>query len=142
MLDRRRAERLIPLLLALPLVAMLLLRDAGPDPAALRAEWGEDVARAVEEAGRSGKLVLVGFRAESCGWCVLMDREMESPVAAKALRGFVVARVDVPSTVSDRHGVGGVPAFLVLDARGRELGRIRGWRPAEDFAEALSRIAG
>ena len=77
--------------------------------------------------------VLLNFHAQWCGPC------HKAPPAVEQLirEGYPVKRIDIdeePDLPSERYRVEGVPAFIVVDRDGRELGRLSGPRSAGDLA--------
>jgi cytochrome c-type biogenesis protein len=81
---------------------------------------------------------VVEITTRSCPIC----RRME-PVVAEAERGCatkvtrVLAEDPAGAEMVRRHGVRGVPTFLVLDASGREVKRLVGEQRADDLRRAL-----
>lgn len=102
----------------------------------------EDV---LARAKRTGRLALLEFRSSSCRWCERLEREvlLQPPVAA-ALSGFVCARYDATLgeglALAERYAVRGLPTMVVVDAEGRELERIEGFRTAQTLPLELRRI--
>jgi thioredoxin-like negative regulator of GroEL len=84
--------------------------------------------------------VVLYFTSESCGWC----RKMESGTftdaeVQKSAEKFTCVKVDVKDAeeLAARYRVRGVPAFVVLDARGKLLANQPGYQPAAKFAKFL-----
>lgn len=100
-------------------------------------------ALAAQLASSSGPRV-VELTSRSCPVCRSM-----APVVAEAERGCPGARVQERPVeepegreLARRHGVRGVPTFLVLDASGREVRRLVGAQPVEAIEEALQLATG
>ena len=104
-------QRLCPLLLAIGLIAV-------PQSGAHAAE-------------------LLMFESDDCIWCDAWDAEI-APIYPKTSEGrrAPLRRVDIhgqrPADLQNIEGVRYTPTFVLVDDRGREVGRINGY-PGEDF---------
>jgi len=86
----------------------------------------------VPAAESSSGAVLLNFHAQWCGPC-----HKVKPAVDQLIRdGFPVKRIDIDEEpdLQRRYRVEGVPAFIVVDRAGNELGRISGPRSANDLA--------
>jgi thioredoxin:protein disulfide reductase len=110
-----------------------------------------DLDRAVEQASRQGKPVMVDFYADWCTSC----KEMEAttfldPTVRSALSGTVLLRADVTSDDANdkallkRFGIFGPPtiAFYGRDGRERTLHRVVGYMSGAEFAAAVRAAIG
>ncbi len=96
-----------------------------------REDNAEDrVAKAVEEAAKNGRRVLVVFGADWCPDCLALDRMLkEKAVRVVTDRGYVTVYVgtgkfDKNLDVAEKYGVDvtdGIPAAAVLDCNGSTL---------------------
>jgi len=87
-------------------------------------------------AQREGKRTLVDFMADWCGYCRKMDADTFSNASVIALSGrYVFARVNVDQQgdLARKYGVSGLPTTVVLDPGGREITRITGYVPPQEF---------
>jgi thiol:disulfide interchange protein len=105
-------------------------------------KWEKDFATAVERAGEEGKPVLVNFYADWCVWCKRLDSTtLQDARVATMLRDQVVpVRLDVDREgreLSNEYRVDGLPTVLILEANGREIGRIPGYMPPAGFLETV-----
>ncbi len=122
--------------------------------------WSEDFAAAQEQAGKSGKLILLAFSGSDwCGWCVKMEKEIYSDkkFISGAKKKFLLLMIDSPRDKSilsalaqkqnpgltQKYRVGGFPTTLIVDAKGEEVHRFGGYQRGgvEGFLEALDKVA-
>jgi len=104
--------------------------------------WEKEMPAALERARTEGKPVLVNFYADWCVWCKRLDSTtLHDAKVATMLRDRVVpVRLDVEGNgrrLSNEYRVDGLPTVLVLDADGREIGRIPGYMPPAGFLERV-----
>ena len=105
-------------------------------------EWEKDLPAAIERAQSEGKLVLVNFYADWCVWCKRLESTTlrDAKVAALLSDRVVPVNLDVDGDgreLSNQYRVDGLPTVLVLDASGREIGRIPGYMPPTGFLEKV-----
>ncbi|MGE4294581.1 MAG: thioredoxin family protein [Campylobacterales bacterium] len=106
--------------------------------------WESRYQNALDRADREGKTVLMFVSSESCPWCTRMKRETlsDARVIEAINEGFVPLFLEAPAGREEfaKSGlqVDGVPATLLIDAQGREFGRIEGFLAPEAFLERLS----
>jgi thiol:disulfide interchange protein len=126
----------------LPLTAAAAVLALGAGLAPFRSVSSLDLARRAAAARRS--VVVVDFYTDWCGWCRVLDRAVyPDPAVARQLDRTVFVRVDAEregAEAARRYRVDGFPTVLFLTADGREIGRIRGFFPAPEFAEQARRI--
>jgi thiol:disulfide interchange protein len=102
---------------------------------------------ALARAKAERKLVFVDLSADWCTWCTKMDEDVfvDSRVQ-KALLDFVPIKVDTDKSggrsVANRYRVNGLPAFLLVDADGRVVGRFDGYLPVDAFLLRLRAASG
>lgn len=93
-------------------------------------------------AGYERRPAFIDFSASWCGWCEKLEREVFSRRDAIALsREFACIKVD-----GDRrrdlvrsYRVEGYPTAVFLDANGREVHRIVGYRPADQYLAEMGK---
>jgi thiol:disulfide interchange protein len=102
---------------------------------------------ALGKARAEKKLVFVDLYADWCTWCTKMDEDVfvDSRVQ-KALLDFIPIKVDTDKSggraVADRYRVNGLPAYLLVDADGRVVGRFDGYLPVDAFLVRLRAASG
>lgn len=118
--------------------------EAISNHATVEVVWESDMPAALERARNEGKPVLVNFYADWCVWC----KRLESTTLRDAKVASVLQNKVVPLSLnvegdgkelSNEYRVDGLPTIIVLDAGGREIGRIPGYMPPDSF---LKRVEG
>jgi len=116
--------------------------EAVANHATVEVSWESDMTAALERARTEGKPVLVNFYADWCVWC----KRLESTTLRDAKVASVLQNRVVPLSLnvdgdgkelSNEYQVDGLPTIIVLDADGRELGRIPGYMPPDSFLERV-----
>lgn len=109
-----------------------------------RVNWSPDVETALRSANQSGRLVLMKFTADWCGYCKKMEREtFTRPNVARAVNEqFVPVLVD-----ADKHqnlvkslNIKGLPALLVVSPEMVILSRITGYQTEEKLMPKLQTV--
>jgi len=123
--------------------------DRGVDIAAARARgaaqrftWEPWSPAAFARAAREHRFILVDGAAAWCHWCHVMDETTyRDAEVGEALRAhFVAIRVDIDERpdLAERYGDWGWPATILLSPDAEELGKFRGYLPAERLREILA----
>jgi len=110
-----------------------------------RLEWEESWESAFDRAEIEGKPVLVTFEAEWCVWCKKLESTTyrDSVVMSLIAESMVPLTLDVDNegrALSDTHEVESLPTVLVFGPDGEERGRINGYLPPGQFADAVNDI--
>ncbi len=113
-------------------------------PVASKLVWHKDLEQSLEMARRANKMVLVDVYTDWCGWCHRLDRDTYSnpDVITFVNNQFVCLKLDAEdggkgARFAQKHKVKGYPCTMVLDASGKRLGVFYGYRPAQQFPDAV-----
>ncbi len=107
--------------------------------------WRDDPAVSDVVPPGGDRPVLLYFTASWCVPCKLLDREVfQNPEGRHELDHYDLVRLDLESasgrTLADSFRVATVPTFVMLDAGGAEIERIRGYRTRRTLLRDLSRF--
>jgi thioredoxin-related protein len=108
--------------------------------------WVKNYDDALKQAENQKKYVVLDMSASWCGFCRRMAREVyPSPEFVDYSRKHVFMRLFADTDprgpeLAEKYGVEGFPTILVLDARGKEVGRVVGARPSDQLIRALDQI--
>ncbi|RMG12564.1 MAG: DUF255 domain-containing protein [Deltaproteobacteria bacterium] len=123
-------------------------RPAGgaSDGAAAGVQWFQGrFTDALAEARARKVPLMVDVYATWCGPCHALDREVFSRgEVARAAADYVAVKVDAEgdegTQVVERYHVVGFPTVLFLDSEGKEIDRVFGYLPWQEFREAMRRF--
>jgi thiol:disulfide interchange protein len=131
-------------LLALAVATVLMLGSCGKEPERQATtggvSWLLSIDEARAQAAKQDRPIMIDVYTDWCGWCKRLDSEtyIDKDVVAKAGE-FVSLKLDGDanrSFISD-YRVGGFPTILFIDAGGRELHRVKGYRKAPEFIREM-----
>jgi thiol:disulfide interchange protein len=95
---------------------------------------------ALARAERENRPIMIDVYADWCRWCKTLDDEtyVHKDVIAKA-EEFVLLKLDadVHRSIMSQYRIGGLPTILFIDADGREIHRIIGYKPPSDFVRDM-----
>jgi thioredoxin-like negative regulator of GroEL len=105
--------------------------------------WSHSLDASLQAAKKSGRLVLVDFYTGWSDQCKRMHRETYAdPRVVRKAKEFVTVQLDGEKEgrqLARKYGVRGYPETLYLDAAGKLVGRIPGYRPADQFLDDMMR---
>lgn len=117
-------------------------------PPASAVAWRTDFDAALAESKASGLPMLLDFGASWCPPCLVMEHEVwPDREVGKAVAGrYIPVRLDVDDPkvgpLAGRYGVEGIPAVVVVDGQGRQLGRAGFMTSGETIAFLRGRPGG
>jgi len=109
--------------------------------------WKKTYPAAAAEAKSSGKLIMIDFYTEWCGWCKKLDSDTyPAPEVIKLSEKFVPIKLDAEKDpegvrLAKKFGVNGYPTILFLDANETLQYKVVGYEPAKDFATSMTKAA-
>ncbi len=109
-------------------------------------DWQTNLEAAMEEARQREAIVMVDLYTEWCGWCGELDRRVYTDRWVISFsRWLVNVKLDAEDggegeALARRHGVSGFPTILFLRHDGREVDRIIGFLPAQQFVDEMRHI--
>jgi thiol:disulfide interchange protein DsbD len=103
--------------------------------------WVATYDEALDLAREENKPVMIDFHAEWCSWCKTLDNKTYSHrdvIAASS--DFISLKIDadVHRDITQRYRVTGLPTILFVDASGKEIHRVVGYRPADKFLDEIN----
>ncbi len=108
--------------------------------------WFEgSYADGLAQARATSKLVFIDFNTTWCGPCRKLEKETFSkPEVQAELAQMVSMSIDAESQaglpLAQKFHISGYPEMLVLEASGKELGRISGFKSPKDFLALIAKI--
>jgi thiol:disulfide interchange protein len=125
-------------------VAALILASCGKEEEQKAAgdavEWVVSMEEALDLAGKADRPIMIDVYADWCVWCKRLDSDTYSheDVVAKAV-DFVNLKLnaDANRPVVKQYGVGGLPTILFLDSEGKEIHRVVGYKPPDQFVTEM-----
>lgn len=106
--------------------------------------WASSYEAGIAQARQARKPVLLSFHTPGCGWCRKMDAETYTDTQVVNLaQKYVCIRVDSggESAVVDKYQVTAYPQTLFLTSEGKEMARVPGYVPPDQFAALLEALA-
>jgi thiol-disulfide isomerase/thioredoxin len=109
--------------------------------------WKKAYAVATAEAKSSGKLIMIDFYTDWCGWCKKLDADTyPAPEVVKESESFVPIKLNAEKDadgirLAKKFGINGYPTILFLDANENLAYKVVGYESAADFAKSMTKAA-
>lgn len=107
----------------------------------------KDYKAASQMAIKNNKYLLVDVYTDWCGWCTKLDQDVfTEPKLVQYLQdNFVVVKLNPEISAdnaefADKYDVQSFPCAVVFDPAGKKLGKIRGYKEAPDYKQALEAL--
>lgn len=120
--------------------------SAGSGSGATSINWYRNVEEANAEATERGTIIMVDVYTDWCHWCKELDKNVFTDQSVIDLSTKIVnLKVNAEdnregTALARKFGVQGYPTILFITADGREVDRIGGYLPPEDFAAEMGKI--
>lgn len=126
------------------LVAMMMMASA---VLAGEVKWMTNFDEALVRAKKEKKLVMVDVYTDWCGWCKKLDKDVYSKkeVIEKLEKDFIAVKLNPEKSQKNRKiaggfDVNGYPTIIFVGTDGKQVDRIGGYVPAEEFLKKLNEI--
>jgi len=108
-------------------------------------QWRGNWEEAAAEAKEANRPLLVELYLEGCPHCARLDREThaDAAVAAAVNARFIPVRIEGRSRMDlvQKLGVQGAPATLIFSPEGKELRRLTGFLPPQEYLREIEGAA-
>jgi thiol:disulfide interchange protein len=138
----KQTVRIVVVLSLLICLAMLAScgRESEREARVEGVEWLASLDEALAQAEKKGQPIMIDVYADWCRWCKVLDSDTytNEDVVAKAA-DFVSLKLDADANRSwvMQYQIGGLPTILFIDADGKEIHRVVGYRPPEQFVNEM-----
>lgn len=151
-------DRLVALVVLVAVLALAGLMRAAEEskPAENRVAWHTNLKEALAIARKEKKVLLLDFTGSDwCGWCMKLDKETYSTAEFAALvkDKAVLVTVDFPQSkpqseeikkqnaaLQEKYKIEGFPNAVFVTTDGKELGRIDGYQPKDEWLKSAADI--
>ena len=107
--------------------------------------WKKTYPVAAAEAKSSGKLIMIDFYTDWCGWCKKLDSDTyPATEVVKASENFVPIKLNAEKDadgirLAKKFGINGYPTVLFLDSSEKLQYKIVGYSAAKEFAAEMTK---
>ena len=131
-------------------ITLLAAAAASVHAAGLKAatiSWARAYPTAKSVSASSGKLMMIDFYTDWCGWCKKLDADTyPAPEVVAESEKFVPVKLDAEKDadgirLAKKFKIDGYPTILFLDGNENLVYKIVGYEPAKDFAASMDKAA-
>jgi thioredoxin-related protein len=130
----------------LAMMAVVLLAAGGAW--AKPVDWVTDYDKALSDAEKNKKIIMIDFYTDWCGWCKKLDKDVyaKKEIEDKLAANFISMKLNPEKSrkaaeLSKKFGTRGFPHIVFLDAKGNKISQIGGYLPAKDFGAKLDELS-
>jgi thiol:disulfide interchange protein len=106
--------------------------------------WAGSFAAAQQQARANGKLIMIDFYTDWCGWCKVLDEHTYPDSRVKVLASNLVAlKLDAEkggASLAEKYKVEAYPTIMFVDANGNVVQKVEGYQDGDDFSATMSQI--
>lgn len=105
--------------------------------------WLKDKDKALAMAKEQKRMIFVDMYTDWCGWCKKLDKDVfMDPEFQKIALSFVLLKLngDEESETVQKYEVSGYPTLLFLDAEGKLVEKVVGYRKAAELIEFMQKL--
>lgn len=121
-----------------------ILSDSSDNQTSDDLNTSPNLKQALNDAKIENKKVLLIFDQDNCYYCDLFkeDTLSNSDVQEILNKKYIVVTVDInkEGTLANKFKIFGTPSTIFLNKNGKELHRIEGYVPADEFLNSLKEI--
>ena len=110
-------------------------------------KWEKNYDDGLAQAKKDKKFVLVDIYTDWCGWCKKLDKDVYSQkeVGERLAKDFVAIKLNPEKSAKNKKivqtfEVSGFPTILFLNSDGKQVGKIGGYVPADEFIRQLDAV--
>lgn len=107
-------------------------------------KWAKDYSTALSDAKASGKIVMIDFYTDWCGWCKKLDSDTyPNPKVVALADNFATVKVNAEKEGVDlakKYNIQGYPTIVFLDPDENLVYKVVGYEPADGFAKELTNV--
>ena len=131
----------IGMVLVLPALFGMIQKTqkAKPAPAVV---WTTNLEKAMKQAKKEKKILLVDFNASWCGPCQMYKKDVFPTAKFKAAtRGLILVDIDTDKhpEYMEKYKVDGIPDIRLMSADGKELSQVVGFGGVDPLIEAINK---
>ena len=128
------------LLVAILVVVVVIIFNSDNEPDTPAIVWNSDYQAGIDQAKSRNKPILIAFHASWCPKCREMKQvTYHDPEVIRTADNFIriMINVDKQKNIADKHNIGPIPAYVILDSNGVVIDTFDNYRPPDKFIALL-----